>query len=79
MPRHLGARVPELPPDDEPQETAVDVAVSVLAAIAEDPMLRASHRQRAREYLRQLRKADQRALRADAHRDDPDDDDDEDC
>jgi hypothetical protein len=64
-------------PDEPPTETAVDVALSVLHAIAEDQMLRSSHRQRAREFLRQIRKADQRDLRADSHRDDPDEEEDE--
>jgi hypothetical protein len=72
MPRH--AAVQALPPDEPPEETSTDIARSILASIAEDPYMRSSYRLRAREHLRQLRKADQRDLRADAHRPSADDD-----
>jgi hypothetical protein len=68
MPRHAGVRA--LPPAEE---NAVDVAIGILKAVAEDPFMRSSYRLRAREHLRQLRRADQRALRADAHRQSDDD------
>jgi hypothetical protein len=53
------AEVQALPPDP-PEETAATVAVGILLEIAEDQMLRASQRQRARQYLRELERASQR-------------------
>jgi hypothetical protein len=60
MPRR--AAVHALPPDedDPPMETAATVAVGILVEIAEDNLLRASQRQRARQYLRDLERASQR-------------------
>jgi hypothetical protein len=51
MPRHAAVQ-PLLP--EPPEESAATVAVGILLEIAEDQMLRASQRQRARQYLRQL-------------------------
>jgi hypothetical protein len=76
MPRHLGARVRTLSPDEPTEESATSVAIEILASISEDVLMRPSYRLRARQHLRQLRKADQRDLRADAHREDSDDEDD---
>jgi hypothetical protein len=63
MPRR--ASVSALSPDeDEPQETAVDIAIEVLNAVAEDPLMRGSYRQRAWRYLNKIRRADQKARHA---------------
>lgn len=50
-----GLPAPEAEPDQS--ETAVDLAIKLLSRIAEDPALRPSYRQQARQYFRELRRA----------------------
>ena len=55
-------------PSDDP--STVEVAIGILHAIAEDPILRSSYRQRAREHLRDLHRAARRAVRSEIGGDD---------
>jgi hypothetical protein len=53
--RAWAARVAE-PLSEPPQPSAVELAIELLVAIAEDPMIRGSHRAAARRHLRKLQK-----------------------
>lgn len=70
MPRTI--EVHGLPPDEPEKETVESVALAALHAISEDPMLRASQRQGAGEYLRRLRCAVRREAAAELGAEDED-------
>jgi hypothetical protein len=61
--------------DEEPQETATDVALEILQAVAEDPFRRSSYRLRARQHLRKLQRHERKEAATAIGADDEEDDD----
>jgi hypothetical protein len=76
MPRHAGGQ--GLPPDP-PEETATSVALEILQAVAEDPFMRSSYRQRAREHPSATPQDRSANIARYSHRDDADAEEDESC
>lgn len=75
MTRH--SAVQSLPPDegDEPEQSSVELALGLIHALAEEPMVPSSYRMAARQHLRNLRRAVRKEAAVEIGADDEDEDD----